>query len=98
MLINLWALAMSRTAEWCVSRRTAPRYLLAGGGSNPSPVPMHRDTFPDLWGPTDPIGVQESDSPRERASGVAQGPHSGPAAFPAARAFAAPQTGESSFS
>jgi hypothetical protein len=26
-----------------------------------------RDTLPDLWGPMDPIGVQKSDSPRERA-------------------------------
>jgi len=31
---------MIRTAEWSLSRRTAPRYLLAGGGSNPSPVPI----------------------------------------------------------
>jgi hypothetical protein len=30
-----------------------------------------RTTLPDFWGPMDPIGVQKSDSPRERAS-VAQ--------------------------
>ena len=44
MLINLWMLVMFRTAEWSVSpsvdesrdRRTAPRYLLTGGASNPS--------------------------------------------------------------
>jgi hypothetical protein len=25
-------------------------------------------TLPDFWGPMDPIGVQKSDSPRERAA------------------------------
>ena len=39
LLINLWTLVKFRTAEWRVVR-TAPRYLLAGGGSNPSPVPI----------------------------------------------------------
>lgn len=32
ILINLRTLVMFRTAEWSVSRRTAPRYLPAGGG------------------------------------------------------------------
>ncbi len=46
ILINLTALVMFRTAEWSVSRRTSPRYLLAGGGTNPSPVnnPLGRKT------------------------------------------------------
>ena len=34
MLINLWTHMMLRTVQWCVVR-TAPRYLLPGGGSNP---------------------------------------------------------------
>ena len=63
MLINLWTRMMFRTAEWCVVR-TAPRYLLEGGGSNPSSVCRLTGTLPDFWGPMDPIGVQESDSPR----------------------------------
>jgi hypothetical protein len=40
--------------------------------NNPSPGPRRlvkapsRATLPDFWGPMDPIGVQKSDSPRER--------------------------------
>ncbi len=53
MLINLWALVVFGTVEWSVSpavdgsrdRRTAPRYLLPGGGSNPSPVRKLTDTL-----------------------------------------------------
>ena len=48
--------------------------LTRKAGSNPSPVPLRlmnapdRDTLPDVWGPMDPIGVQKSDSPRERVA------------------------------
>jgi hypothetical protein len=43
----------------------------AGEGPSPSADGLaktpSRDTLPDFWGPMDPIGVQKSDFPRERA-------------------------------
>jgi len=43
---------MFRTAQWCVVRK-APRYVLAGGGSKPSPARRLTDTL----SPRERVGI-----------------------------------------